>query len=91
VKHAGPDELEALGPLLGRLRRIDGLAERRPGVFYHRSRAFLHFHADPAGVFADVRFDGVAFERVALAEVTVEDFVHRVEQAVAGHRRSDNP
>jgi hypothetical protein len=31
------------------------LREPRPGVFELKSRAFLHFHDDPAGVFADVR------------------------------------
>jgi hypothetical protein len=31
------------------------LRERRPGVFYLKSRAFLHFHDDPSGIFADVR------------------------------------
>ena len=30
----------------------------RPGVFYLKSRAFLHFHDDPSGVFADVRLAG---------------------------------
>lgn len=88
MKHAGVAVLESLAPLLARLRRIEGLVERRPGVFYHRSRAFLHFHEDPAGVFADVRFDGEAFERVALAEVTFEAFVRRVELAVARQRRA---
>jgi hypothetical protein len=27
----------------------------RPGVFYLKSRSFLHFHDDPSGVFALVR------------------------------------
>lgn len=31
------------------------LRERSRGVFYIRSRAFLHFHEDPSGLFADVR------------------------------------
>jgi hypothetical protein len=31
------------------------LRERRPGVFELKSRAFLHFHDDPSGIFADVR------------------------------------
>lgn len=86
MKHAGPAVLEGLEPLLARLRAIDGLVERRAGVFYCRSRAFLHFHEDPAGVFADVRFDGVAFERVALADVTPDVFVRRVQQAVSAQR-----
>lgn len=31
------------------------LRERRPGIFELKSRAFLHFHDDPSGIFADVR------------------------------------
>jgi hypothetical protein len=63
VRHATPDDLVELGDLLTDLRALDGLVEKRPGVFYRRSRAFLHFHADPAGLFADVRFAGDDFER----------------------------
>jgi hypothetical protein len=59
VKHAGDEALGQLEDLLVQLRRIDGLKEKRPGVFYHRSKAFLHFHEDPSGFFADLRCDGV--------------------------------
>jgi hypothetical protein len=31
--------------------------ERKRGVFYLRSRAFLHFHEDSSGLHADVRLD----------------------------------
>lgn len=55
MRHATPVVLDALEPLLAQLRRCDGLTERRRGVFYRRSAAFLHFHEDPAGFFADVR------------------------------------
>jgi hypothetical protein len=55
VKHAGPGALARLAPLLEALRRRPALSEKRPGVFYLASRAFLHFHEDPAGLFADVR------------------------------------
>jgi hypothetical protein len=57
VRHATPEDLEGLADLLGHLRAVDGLVERKPGVFYRRSRAFLHFHADDSGMFVDVRFD----------------------------------
>jgi hypothetical protein len=63
VRHATPDDLLAIGDLLANLRALDGLLEKGPGTFYRRSRAFLHFHADPAGLYADVRFDGDEFER----------------------------
>lgn len=58
MKHAGEAALAAIGPVLKALRKVEGLAERRPGVFYRKSRAFIHFHEDPAGIFADVRIDG---------------------------------
>ena len=55
MKHAGADALTMLGPLLERLRGVEGLREVRPGVFYLKSRAFLHFHEDPTGLYADFR------------------------------------
>jgi hypothetical protein len=58
VKHAGPECLDALEPLLAELRKIPGLQERKRGSFYRRSRAFLHFHEDPEGFFADLKCGG---------------------------------
>jgi hypothetical protein len=55
MKHAGPGALERLADVLALLRRRSDLAEKRPGVFYRRGRAFLHFHEDPQGLFADIR------------------------------------
>ena len=62
MKHATPAALAALADLLARVRARAGIAERRPGVFYVKSRAFLHFHEDPAGLFADLRA-GAGFDR----------------------------
>ena len=65
MKHAGKDALDALEPLLGSLRVLPGVRERSRGTFYVKSRAFLHFHEDPAGLFADIRdADGLDFERL---------------------------
>jgi len=55
MKHAGADALAALDDLLESLRSRTGLLERRPGIFYFKGRAFLHFHEDRAGLFADLR------------------------------------
>ena len=55
MKHAGLGTLTRIQPLLEQLRARPLLRETRPGVFELKSRAFLHFHDDPAGVFADVR------------------------------------
>ena len=58
MRHARPDDLDPLTALLVDLRSIDGLTERSPGTFYRGSQAFLHFHADRAGLFADLKVDG---------------------------------
>lgn len=62
MKHAGAEALDRLEPLLVELRALPELRERSRGVFYRRSRAFVHFHEDPSGLFADVRV-GDEFER----------------------------
>jgi hypothetical protein len=63
VRHATSATLQEIQPLLEELRSMPGLVEKRPGIFYRKSKAFLHFHEDSSGVHADVRF-GVEFERV---------------------------
>ncbi len=86
MKHAGAQTLARLEPLLVKLRAVAGLVERKPGTFYLRSSAFLHFHDDPAGVFADVKLDGSSFERLPLQ--TPQDhaaLVKAVAAAVASH------
>ena len=55
MQHAGPGALARISPLLEALRARPVLRERRPGVFELKSRAFLHFHDDPTGVYADIR------------------------------------
>ena len=64
MKHAGAAALEQIEPLIDRLRALPGLKEKSRGVFYLKSRAFLHFHEDPQGMFADLRTeDGNDFDR----------------------------
>ena len=64
MKHAGRETLDRLATVLRRLRALPGLKEPRPGVFYRRSKAFLHFHDDPSGLYAYLRLtDGGDFER----------------------------
>lgn len=62
VKHATQAALATLADLLARVRARPGIVERRPGVFYRKSKAFLHFHEDPIGLFADLRA-GPEFDR----------------------------
>ncbi len=64
MKHAGSNALDALEGLLARLRALEGLTEKSRGVFYLKSRAFMHFHEDPAGLYVDIRSPGAQdFER----------------------------
>jgi hypothetical protein len=53
--HATESTLLHYDTFLSALRDIDGLVERRPGIFYRKSKAFLHFHEDPLGLYADLR------------------------------------
>ncbi len=62
MKHAGQESLDQLEDLLEELRSSPGLVEKKRGVFYRNSKAFLHFHEDPSGLHADVRV-GADFER----------------------------
>lgn len=54
MKHAGKEALDKLEGLLERIRKIDGIKEKKLGIFYRGSKAFLHFHEDPKGLFADL-------------------------------------
>ena len=55
MKHATSEALDQLEVLLNELRELAYLKEKKRGIFYIKSRAFLHFHEDPSGLFADVR------------------------------------
>jgi hypothetical protein len=57
MKHAGDATLDEIAGLLEGLRKHQALKEKKRGVFYLKSAAFLHFHEDPEGIFADVRAD----------------------------------
>lgn len=63
MKHATAAALDRLEPLLRGLRELPGLTEKSRGVFYRKSKAFLHFHEDADGLFADIRRANRGFER----------------------------
>ena len=78
MKHAGPDALDILGPLLAQIRKHEQLKEKKRGLFYIKGKSFLHFHEDPAGLFADIslgvktwrlRVSTQAERRVLLAKI----------------------
>jgi hypothetical protein len=79
MKHAGAAVLDQLEPLLGRIRASSGLKEKSRGIFYLKSRAYLHFHEDPAGVFVDIRAaDGKDFDRMKLDPAVEAEILARI-------------
>ena len=58
MKRASEAALARIEPLLKELRAHGALRERTPGHFFLGRHEVLHFHDDPAGVFADLRLSG---------------------------------
>jgi hypothetical protein len=94
MKHAGGGTLARIAPLLEELRARPVLRERRPGVFELKARSFLHFHDDPAGIFADVRVgeDFVRMPATSSAQQLellerIDDCLSRLEYRAADKRR----
>jgi len=89
VKHAGESALEGIEPLLLQLRAAEGIVERSRGVFYRRSRAFLHFHEDPTGLYADLRADPDGdFDRFRVNTAAEQaSLLREVRRIVGVHRR----
>jgi len=63
MRHATPATLDMIEDFLERIRVHPDLRERKRGAFYRKSAGFLHFHEDPAGLFADVKTGAKGFER----------------------------
>ncbi len=67
MAHAAPEDLIAYVPLLRQLREIKGLTEKRPGIYYYKATAFLHFHKADGVIDADMKkVPGSGFDRFAV-------------------------
>ena len=64
MKHASQETIQLIEPLLKDIRLMPGLVEKKPGVYYYKSRAFLHFHEEDSDTFADVRLVEPEFQRL---------------------------
>ena len=83
MKHAGPDTLDRISALLAELRERQALREVRPGVFALKSRAFLHFHDDPSGIFADIRL-AETFVRLPVTSRTQQlELLDRIDESLS--------
>ena len=63
MRHATQEDLDHVEELLGELRQLPQLRERKRGYFSRGSRAFLHFHEDAGDLYVDVRLDS-EFQRM---------------------------
>jgi len=59
MRHARPEDLDRIEPLLAEVRALGVLKEKTRGCFYLKSKGFLHFHEDPKGMFADIEDDRI--------------------------------
>jgi hypothetical protein len=67
MAHANEAALQALLPLLRQLRDIKGLREMKPGIYYCRGAAFVHFHDEAGVLVADLKkAGGSGFDRYAV-------------------------
>jgi hypothetical protein len=82
LKHAGPQALDRLEPILDEIRRLDGLKEKSRGAFYCGAIAFLHFHEDPAGFFADLKTGGEFVRFPINSTRETQTFLRRARAAV---------
>ena len=53
MRHARDEDLDRIDALLAEVRTLPHIKEKKRGVFYLKSKGFLHFHEDPAGMFAE--------------------------------------
>ena len=82
VRHATQEDLDRLEALLGELRELSQLRERKRGYFSRGSRAFLHFHEDAGDLYVDVRLDS-EFERIKVTSRSEQaDFLSRTREAL---------
>ena len=89
MAHAGSEALRTLLPVLRQLREIKGLREERPGIFYARRDAFLHFHDEGGVLHADLKKPGGSgFDRFPLA--TPADQRKLVDEAKLRARKLDD-
>ena len=64
MAHADDAALQRLQPLLRQLRALTGLREMKPGIFYLKGSAFIHFHDEAGALVADLKkAGGSGFDR----------------------------
>ena len=55
MAHCKYSEIEDLEKALSFARNLEKIKEKKPGIFYLKSRGFLHFHSKDGRRWADIR------------------------------------
>lgn len=79
MRHALPADLDTIEPLLGQLRKLEALNEKKRGKFYRGSKTFLHFHEHEGAMLADVK-NGKVWERFSAAKKDWPKLMKRVKE-----------
>ena len=92
MKHATNEALDKLEDFLTEVRKLVHLKEKKRGIFYLKSTAFLHFHEDAAGLFADIRcnesFRRFPVNSVAEKKVLLSEIRSAIEQSIQERQNS---
>ena len=88
MKHAGAETIKRLEGLLTELRQRTLLKEKTPGTFYVKSKAFLHFHEDTTGIFADVKLDLQDYSRYRISTAAEQAaLLKKIDKCLAEQRK----
>jgi hypothetical protein len=82
MRRAGAATLARIAALLEALRRHPALREGQAGHFFLGACEVLHFHDDPAGVFADLRLAGGFVRLPATSPAEQAEVLGRLEECL---------
>jgi hypothetical protein len=58
MAHTKSHDLKDIQEELNKIRELDALKEKSPGIFYYKSDGFLHFHDKDGKRWADIKVKG---------------------------------
>jgi hypothetical protein len=89
MKHAGPQALDRIEPLLKELRGFDNLKEKSRGCFYLGGRGFLHFHEHGSDeLYADIGLGHDSERLPAMTDAQHKVILRRTAKAISEGKAS---
>ena len=81
MKHASTKALDCIKDILTKLKKYKSLKEKQKGMFYKNSEAFIPFHEDLKGIFADLNIKN-KWERLLVSTKSGKDHFLKKAQKV---------